>query len=254
MTGPALVLVASSTLPQSGGAGQTPQEIVSFSASGSSPGCSAGLSNYAFVVRKVGAATNRNLQLFAGIPVFNFVPARSLGFPADSPNVFTVAAVDVNTTVQEVYSSEGPVLGPGGSLAASSIPKPDAASVANVTTASAGAGAFNGTSSATPHVAGIAALHLQFNPALNVAQLHQELQLVAAAQDLGTAGFDTQHGHGLVRFGVAPGAFDGDGDGVFDDGDGSGLANDAILNSFLGLPPGPSGLACAGTIPCPPSL
>jgi subtilisin family serine protease len=224
--GPAWQLVASSLFPQNGGAGQTPQEFVQFTASGTSPGCPANFSNYGFLVQRVSAATNKNLQLFTGLPLFNFVPARSLGFPGDSPNVFTVAAVDVTTTAQEVYSSEGPVLGSGGTLGASLTLKPDAASVANVSTAAAGPGAFNGTSSATPHVAGIAALLLQHNPGLTVEQLHQQLQLVAAAHDLGAAGFDTKHGYGLVRFGVGPAFFDTDGDGVVDDGSGSGLAGD----------------------------
>jgi subtilisin family serine protease len=223
-------LVASSTLPQTGGAGQTPQEFISYThpnGGGTSPGCPANFSNYGFLVQRVNAPTHRNLQVFTGLPLFNPVHARSLGFPADSPNVFTVAAVDVNTLLQEPYSSEGPVLGPGGSLAASTILKPDAASVANVSTASHGAGGFNGTSSATPHVAGIAALLLQLNPALTVEQLHQQLQLVAAANDLGAPGFDFQHGYGLIRFGVGPALFDSDGDGIVDDGNGSGLAGDA---------------------------
>lgn len=220
-------LVASSTFPQNGGAGQTPQELIQFSASGSSPGCPAGLSNYAYLVQRINAPTNRNLQLFTGLPLFNPVPARSLGFPGDSPHVFTVAAVDVNTLAQEVYSSEGPVLGAGGSLAASTILKPDASSVANVSTVSAGAGGFNGTSSATPHVAGIAALLLELNPSLTVEQLHAQLHLVAAANDLGAPGFDTLFGYGLVRLGVGPALFDSDGDGIVDDGNGSFLAGDA---------------------------
>jgi subtilisin family serine protease len=222
-------LFAQSINAQSGIVGvQTPREIVQWAApAGTSLGCPAGFSNFGFVVQRFVAPTNRNLQLFSSLPVFNFVPARSLGFPADSPNVFSVAAVDQVTLAQEVYSSQGPVLGPGGSLAASAILKPDATSVANVSTFSAGVRAFNGTSAATPHVAGIAALLLQFNPSLTAGQLEQQLRLVAAANNLGAAGFDTLFGHGLTRLRVGPALFDGDGDGIRDDGNGSGRAGDA---------------------------
>ncbi len=205
VAGPAWQVVATSSNPQTGGAGQAPQEFIVFNASGSSPGCPPGTSNYGFAIQRNSAPTNRNLQLFTGLPMFNPVHARSLGFPGDSPHVFTVAAVDVNSTVQESYSSEGPVLGPGGSLAASAIQKPDVSSVANVSTEStAGGPGFNGTSAATPHVAGIAALIRQLNPTLTVAQLEAELHQYAAANDLGAPGFDTQHGHGLLRFTGGP--------------------------------------------------
>ena len=222
-------LFAQSANPQAGVLGvQTPREFVQWTApAGNSAGCPANTSNFGYVVVRVAAPTNRNLQLFSSLPVFNFVPARSLGFPADSPNVFSVAAVDQVTRAQEPYSSQGPVLGPGGSLAASAILKPNATSVANVSTFTAGVRGFNGTSSATPHVAGIAALLLQFNPTLTVAQLAQELQLVAAANDLGVVGFDNLFGSGLVRFRGGPATFDGDGDGIRDDGNGSGKAGDA---------------------------
>lgn len=205
VAGPAWQVVATSSNPQTGAPGQAPQEFIVFNASGTSPGCTAGLSNYGFAIQRVNAPTDRNLQLFTGLTMFNPVTERSLGFPADSPNVLSVAAVDVNTTIQESYSSEGPVLGPGGSLAASVFPKPDLASVANVSTESSQGGPpFNGTSAATPHVAGIAALVRQLNPTLTVDQLEAELHQIAAANDLGTPGFETQHGHGLLRFTGGP--------------------------------------------------
>lgn len=213
---PAFVQYASSSNPQTGMVGfQTPEEIIQVAASGTSPGCPAGFSNYGYRIRRINAPTNRNLQLFAGLPLFNPVPARSLGFPADSPNVFSVAAVDVFTTAQEVYSSEGPVLGPGGTLAASAILKPDLAQVANVHTQAGIVGhmlnpngfpeLFNGTSSATPHAAGLAALVLQSNPGLDVNQLADELRSIASDTDLGASGFDFQYGYGLLRFTTVPG-------------------------------------------------
>jgi hypothetical protein len=55
---------------------------------------------------------------------------------------------------------------------------------------------FNGTSSATPHVAGIAALMLTVNPDLSPDNIKEILR--ATARDLGDPGFDEETGHGLV--------------------------------------------------------
>ena len=198
--------VASSTNTQNGGAGQTPQEFVTFTASGTSQGCGAGLSNYGFVVQRINAASNRNLQVFTGIPLFNPVFARSLGFPADSASVMTVAAIDQGTYAQESYSSEGPVLGPGGSLAATSIAKPNIAAYANVDTEAYGAGVFNGTSAAAPHVAGAAALVLEEFPSYSG---HPDLVqdfLENCAPNLGAPGYDTQFGAGRLE--LCNGSFD----------------------------------------------
>src|SRR5690606_19940993 len=196
--------VASSTFDQSGGAGQTPQEFVQFVASGTSGGfgCPANTSVYGVMVARWNAPTNRNLQLFAdGLGVF--VPARSLGFPADSPAAITVAALDVGSSVQEDYSSEGPVLAPGGGLPlGDEVQKPDLASFANVDTVSYGPGVFNGTSSATPHVAGMAALLKQLHPGFTREELVQRLRDISAqgSNDLGVAGPDFQHGWGRLSF------------------------------------------------------
>ena len=82
-------------------------------------------------------------------------------------------------------------LGPG------AIPKPGVASVANVSTAMDGTREFSGTSSATPYVAGLAALILQMQPFHTVESLETQLRFVAADNDLGAPGFDTDHGYGL---------------------------------------------------------
>lgn len=56
---------------------------------------------------------------------------------------------------------------------------------------------FNGTSSATPVVAGVAALLLGYDPALTAAQV--EANLESSADDLGTPGWDSQTGWGRVN-------------------------------------------------------
>jgi serine protease len=60
---------------------------------------------------------------------------------------------------------------------------------------------FDGTSMATPHVSGVAALVLSAKPSLTNAKLESILK--ATAQDLGPAGYDTTFGFGLVNANAA---------------------------------------------------
>lgn len=219
--------VAQSTFTQNGGTGQTPQEQVQYltTSSVTSSGCSTGRAKYGVAVTRVNSTFNRdNLQVFSRFPLRYRVAERSLSFPADSPEVFTVAAIDVTngtTTPQEWFSSEGPVLAAGGDLPNNPNPqndanlKPDVASYDNVTTVSYGAGgtsppqatAFLGTSASTPHVAGMAAqLMERVGVPANEAALDSTIvsPLRALAQlgtnDLGTFGRDYQYGYGRLRF------------------------------------------------------
>ncbi|MCW2607584.1 MAG: peptidase family protein [Frankiales bacterium] len=56
--------------------------------------------------------------------------------------------------------------------------------------------AISGTSMATPHIAGVAALLLQANPALTARQVEEVLERTAV--DLGSKGKDTSYGYGFV--------------------------------------------------------
>ncbi len=56
---------------------------------------------------------------------------------------------------------------------------------------------WSGTSMATPHVAGVAALVWSYNTGWTNAQIRTALQ--KTAQDLGAAGRDTAYGYGLVQ-------------------------------------------------------
>jgi serine protease len=57
--------------------------------------------------------------------------------------------------------------------------------------------AWSGTSMATPHVSGVAALIWSSNPALSNEQIRQAMQ--ATALDLGDPGRDVYYGYGLVQ-------------------------------------------------------
>ena len=105
-------------------------------------GCTTNSVAYAVaVVRNAGTTANDNLQVFAdvgnsaGAYALNYrVTARSLDFPADSPNVLSVAAIDVanaTTNPQEPFSSEGPVLAAGGGIPSSS-PATDAEAASQI--------------------------------------------------------------------------------------------------------------------------
>jgi serine protease len=56
---------------------------------------------------------------------------------------------------------------------------------------------MSGTSMATPHASGVAALVWSSRPSLNADQVQQ--LLVRSAKDMGSAGHDKSFGHGLVQ-------------------------------------------------------
>lgn len=69
--------------------------------------------------------------------------------------------------------------------------------VSQITQPASGYEAWNGTSMATPHVSGVAALVWSYNTAWSNSQVRTALQ--ATAQDLGAAGRDNSYGYGLVQ-------------------------------------------------------
>ncbi|RLT42520.1 MAG: DUF11 domain-containing protein, partial [Chloroflexi bacterium] len=60
---------------------------------------------------------------------------------------------------------------------------------------------MSGTSMATPHAAGVAALILSINPNLTSAEVKQALQ--DTATDMGDPGYDSMHGYGRINAGAA---------------------------------------------------
>jgi hypothetical protein len=112
-------------------------------------------------------------------------PGQSIWGANGHPQVITVGAVNKNGEWVG-YSSEGP--------AALDPHKPDVCSVTHFTGYE---NSDNGTSAATPILAGAVALLKQAHPAATTDQVKQAL--MSTAQDIGPAGWDQYSGAGMVR-------------------------------------------------------
>lgn len=201
--GSAWVEIERSELPQTGLPGHTPQEIIQLTTNSQQADTCSGTDEgiYGWGVFRSSATLARNLQFFVNVELDQRVAARSLTFPADSPAAISTAALNVSDDSHEFYSSEGPILAPGGGLPeGDEHPKPDTASFARVDNATTGS--FAGTSAAAPHVAGMAALLGQRHPDMNRAELFDRLHdiSVIGSNDLGDSGQDFRHGYGRLRF------------------------------------------------------
>lgn len=188
------VEVANSENEQNGVDGQTPTEDIEYTTT-------IGSAAYGFVIMRDDSNRDVNFEVFAPkLPPLRFVEyPRSLSNLADAPTAMTIAALDTSDPYpQESYSSEGPTNGSGGALAGG-LTKPDLSGFANVSTESYGPGEFNGTSSATPHVSGAAALILSADPDYT----HNDIQtfLEDRAVDMGGSGIDTIYGYGRLWLG-----------------------------------------------------
>ncbi|MEJ5310643.1 MAG: S8 family serine peptidase [Anaerolineae bacterium] len=199
--GSAWAVVASSTNRQTTGA--APEEYISYATTSAA-------SPYGFLVFNYSTSGPGCFRLILshslGASLDEQVNTRTLIFPADSPDAMSVAAVDVTSYAQEPYSSEGPRFGAGGACSGATAIKPDIAAYANVSTVSYGVGVFNGTSAATPHVAGAAVLYTGAYSATlgggsppTPAQIQTYLE--NNATDLGAVGKDTLYGAGRVTMG-----------------------------------------------------
>jgi hypothetical protein len=181
-----LNLVASSTSIQDGT--QPPQEAIGYQPS--IPG------TYYLAVRNSDATLNLRFSIFNFNQDLNpHVASSSLVSPADAKGVMAVAAINqakwlTVPSEPESFSSQGPttdgrmkpeISGPDGT-SSFIYPPPEN---------------FLGTSAASPHVAGAAALILSNNPTFTVAQLWNSL--TSSAIDIGAAGQDPVFGYGRLN-------------------------------------------------------
>lgn len=158
---------------------------------------------YGFAIYKYSATGGQILDIMGhNAPPFSYNQQnRSLVDAATADKSFSVAAEDVTTFNREGYSSVGPTHGIGGTLSGGRA-KPRISAFSNVDTWSYGPGKFNGTSSATPHVAGAAALVREAYPEYSPTQIMQFLENLAI--DQGSAGYDYLYGAGRLNLGVPP--------------------------------------------------
>lgn len=111
-----------------------------------------------------------------------------IDYPAAHPEVIAVANVDQNGSraSDSMISAENELAAPGRYILGLGINGPDSFDT------------MSGTSQATPHVAGIAALLMQKYPEESAAQIRA--RMAEKARDLGEAGRDPIYGHGLVHY------------------------------------------------------
>jgi subtilisin family serine protease len=138
---------------------------------------------------------NQKLYVYVGGPGW-LDPAYAtrggtISLPADARDAVAVGAVGFADRKVQPSSSRGPT--------ADGRVKPDVTGPSGVSTASWN-GPFSGTSAATPHVAGAAALILSHNPGMDVATLRREL---LKATTSGGNARNNDVGYGLVDMSAA---------------------------------------------------
>ena len=159
---------------------------------------------YCFAIEAFNAPSRPDLEVFifkenqsVAVNQQYHHPESSIIAPANSAKVFTVGAIyhgNWTTGPQESFSSQGPS---NASKFAASITKPDIMGPDGVSSYTYGAFYFYGTSAASPHVAGAAALLLSENPTLTADDLQNKLE--ADAIDIGAAGKDNIYGSGRLN-------------------------------------------------------
>ena len=148
---------------------------------------------YTVFVRKSSTARTALIKIFSkNHEIENYASiVGSIGVPADARGAYSVGAIhhwEWRSNRLATYSSQGPTV--DGRI------KPDIVAPSAVNTASYGTNGFYGTSSAAPHVAGVAALIKSAHPSYKPAQLKAAIE--EAAVDIGSRGRDNAFGVGKL--------------------------------------------------------
>jgi len=165
---------------------QEPTEMISYTVPSTG-------SYYLSIYQQPSATSNHQLEIYSlHNDLSPSVASSSLLNPADADGAMAVGAINYSnwtTGPQETFSSQGPTN--DGRI------KPDICGPDNVLNYTYAPLLFGGTSAATPHVAGAAALILDRYPTYSVSQLWG--CLAASAIDMGSIGKDNIYGHGRLN-------------------------------------------------------
>ncbi len=182
---------------------------------------------YSLEIAQYSVAGDPQLDLYyVGGSSLTYATTESVTEPASSPAALAVGAACWQTGQLEDYSSVGPTI--------DGRPKPDLTAPDSVSTVTYGPA---GTSAASPHVAGAAALLWQQQPSLTVGELTAALEERAEANqdtEAGSAGTeDPETGHGPLALGLVNSL----GTIAFDFGGTTSLTDGAAVQRFAGASP-----------------